>query len=604
MIWPTLSLLLSATAFPCLAQTSGGDYDFIIVGGGVAGLVLADRLSENPDHSVLLLEAGPDPTGDPLVSTPALSGQLWPSKYSWNFTLVPQPRLSGATPALHQGRMLGGGSGINFMAYCRGARSVFDEWAEVSGIAALGWDSIVQRFRASANLYVPDPLPYEQPINTSVFGADGRVFVSYDRPDRLSGLEPDFWNAWLDDGSQPADLTDGTGIGLVKGGPHAVRNSNGTRSYAWTAYGYRAAARPNIQIRHSARVVKINFDQSDPETPRAVGVDYVISDDDNDDDASPITATGREVIVSAGAINSPRLLLLSGIGPQAHLQAVGVAVVKDSPAVGSNLRDHHMVATVFEVPGSIVTASSLERADVLAALEAEYARTGGGPLSSPGVQASGFVTERVPDAVLRAFGGNMSHHYLALAPDRPHLAYQYAGASFLAPYASAHAVTAFVALVQPEAAGTVRLASARWRDDPLVDTRYFGSDADYALARYGFARLLNVTRSPTLTARVNLRELFPGPDLACCDGDDDDDEAEVFRDGAQSFHHPVGSVALGKALDARFGVKGTSGLRVVDSSVFPVITTCHPHASVYALAEVAAEVIRGEYEARKGDVGL
>ncbi|KAH8897142.1 alcohol oxidase [Thozetella sp. PMI_491] len=568
-------------------------YDAVIVGGGVAGMVLAERLSENASYTVLLLEAGPDPTGDQTVSTPAFARRLWGTQFSWNFTSLPQAALGGVAPVIHQGHTFGGGSAINVMAYCRGAASVYDEWAELAGNDAFRWDNIYPHFRESAQLFVPENLSYTQVIDRSGFSANGPLMVSYERPDQVNQLGPTFLDAFANDAIQPAqdaDLTTGVGIGLVRGGPHAIRESNGTRHYSWPAYGYRAVGRPNAKLLHSSRATKILFDKTDAKKdPRAVGVEYVSTVDN-----STHIVSAKEVIVSAGAIGSPWLLMLSGVGPKAHLESVGVPVVADSPELGSNFYDHHIVPMMFVASPDILTPAAYSNATFLAELELEYQANGTGPLSAPGTSA--FVTERVPDAVLLELerqqpGLNLSH-FLNLPSDRPHLAYQGTTGAFLPAPAGANVASPFVALVQPEGSGTVRLGAATWDGaaQPLLGSAYFSTPGDQAVILHGYQRLLNLTRGPAFAA-INTGELYPGTNVTS-----DGDVWAAVQKAAQTFHHVIGTCSLGKVLDGEFRVKGVRGLRVVDTSAMPRLPTCHTQAPTYALAELAAAMIREEWE--------
>ncbi|KAI0835607.1 GMC oxidoreductase [Hypoxylon sp. FL0890] len=549
-------------------------YDAVIVGGGPAGFVLASRLSENPNFKVLLLENGPDTYTNETITTPRYAGELRGTQYSWNFTSIPQATLNGAAPFLHQGNGFGGGTAINYMLYCRGASSVFDEWADLSGLDGLRWENLVNDFEKSTNLFVPSDRNYEQIIGTK-FG-NSHVNVSYESTGQRVPIDDSFVNTWVSNGARDVDLTGGkTGIGMMVGGTYSINAMNATRSYALPAYGFQLAGRPNVQLVHDSRVIKINF-----EGTKAVGINYV-----NLSTNKTHTIKSRETIVSAGAVNSPRLLLLSGVGPKGHLEGLGIPVVVDSPEVGLNFFDHHYAVMMFNATPDIVTTKQLEDPALLALFLAEYQANATGPLSSPG--SSSFFTERLSDEVLDSFGVNATFPK-SLPKDRPHLLYQYASAGMLPTPENSNPVTAFAALIQPEASGSVRLNSSDWRDEPLLDTNYYGSESDMAIALYGYKRILAMMRSDTMRP-VTVNELYPGSNVTS-----DADVKAAMQQAALSFHHVVGTCSLGKVLDQSFRVKGTQNLRIVDSSAIPRLPTCHLQASVYALSKFAARILKNE----------
>jgi choline dehydrogenase len=573
-----LAVLAGAVGYALADASNNSSSDYLIVGGGVAGLVLAARLSEDASKTVTVLEAGPNPSGNTDISTPAFAGLLQGSQFSWNFTNIPQKTLGGIAPSLAQGHALGGGSAINVMAYCRGAPSVFDEWATASGIPGLAWSKLEPYFQKSTVLQVPNGPDYQVVVNggPGEFG-NGSVHVSYEQ--QLLKTEPFFWKAFQNSstGEVLVDLTSGkTGIGIALGGPHAIISGNGTRSYAWPAYGFAAAARPNVRVIHGAWASKILFDGT-----RAVGATWSSAADN-----STHTELAKEVILTAGALNTPKLLMLSGIGPKDHLSSLSIPVVKDVPELGSNLYDHHSAVVMVEVPSFIFTSVQASNASILDPLLAQYHANGTGPLSNPG--ASSFIAERVPDSVLKSFGVNVTFQ-LNLPADRPHLLYQYANAPFQPNPENKNVVSAFVAVIQPEAAGSVRLASSNFRDDPLLDSNYYGSPGDLALQLYAYKRLLNIMRSEKL-APIVLSEVYPGSNVTTKDG-----ILKAVQQSARSFHHPAGTASLGKVLDTEFRIPGIDGLRVIDSSAVPNLPTCHLQASIYALAEFAADMLKSEF---------
>ncbi|KAL4938772.1 hypothetical protein BDV06DRAFT_231526 [Aspergillus oleicola] len=555
------------------SKPKDSETDYVIVGAGPAGYVLATRLSEDPSVTVTLLEAGPDGGNDRNIYTPGFAARLQGTQYTWNYTSQPDPRRGGIAPNFPQGHVLGGGTSINFMSYSRGAASVYDEWASISSNDRLRWNSILEHFEASTNLTIPSPIDYKHAANPSVYG-DGPVQVSYEW--NSTDTEPYWGDAIAASMPPPVHLIDPTAghhIGRMNGGPHTINIQTGRRSSAQATYGVILSTRANVNIIPLAEVIKVNIRNRE-----AVSVHYV----SHADQSNHTVLAKREIIVSAGAIGTPKLLMLSGLGPRAHLQDLAIPVIKDIPEMGDNLHNHHNAITMYQIPQDIVSAWALRtNATLLAEAEAQYAATGTGPLSE--ILTSSYVTERPSDTFLDSINATF-HKDLPI--DRPLLFYGYTTSPLLPNPRNVNVISAFVCLLQPEGHGYVRLASADYRDSPLIFSNYWGSDADLALELYGYKKLRGAMTSRIL-APIVLDELYPGPEVVT-----DEEVIAAMLPTAWSFNHPTGTCSLGRVLDSQFRISGIGALRVVDSSTLPYQPTSHTSGPVYAVAELAAKMIK------------
>ncbi|EWC60559.1 Choline dehydrogenase [Actinokineospora spheciospongiae] len=520
-------------------------FDYVVVGAGSAGCVLAARLSEDPGTSVLLLEAGGPDDADEL-HIPAAFSSLFKTRWDWNYETVEQKHLGGRSAYWPRGKTLGGCSSMNAMIYIRGNRADYDTWRDAHGATGWGHDDVLPYFtRAERNTRLGGPL----------HGTDGPLHVE----DRRYTHE--LTTAWVEaavaSGLKRNDDFNGAeqeGVGLYQVTCHRGRRWSTADAYLRPALG-----RKNLTVRTGALSTRVVLDGG-----RAVGVEYLSGGQ------TSVVRAEREVLLSGGAVNSPQLLMLSGIGPAEHLRELGIDVAVSLPGVGENLHDHPASPVIWTTRGTSDMTDFVTPGRLL-----QWQALGRGPLSSNIGEGGGFVRTR--DGL-----------------DAPDMQFHVAPTMFYdngMREPTAKGFTSATTLVAPKSRGTLRLRSAdpRWR--PLIDPAYYADPADLEATIAATRMLRDIARQPSI-GRYLVSPFLPdrADDLS------DSELADHIRTWTQTLYHPVGTCSMGTGetavVDPALRVNGVEGLRVVDASVFPLIPRGNTNAPTIMLAEKAADLIR------------
>jgi choline dehydrogenase-like flavoprotein len=511
-------------------------YDYVIVGAGSAGCVLAARLSEDPDVTVCLIEAGPADTAE-NIHVPVAFGRLFRTHLDWDYSTHEEPFLGRRRIYLPRGRVLGGTSSINTMVYVRGNPIDFDGWGQP------GWSyrELLPYFKRSED---------NERGESAYHGAGGPLAVSDGRSNNPMSA------AFVEAAAQAGHPTnqDFNGPTQEGFGFFQLTQRDGRRESSATAFLHPAAERPNLTVETNVQVHRVVV-----EAGRAVGVTGARLDE-------PVTVrAAREVILAAGAYNSPQLLMLSGIGPAALLGALGIEVVFDQPHVGANLQDHALVPLVFthSHPISLLVAGQPEHVQ-------RFMAEGRGPLTANGPESGGFVRT---DPSLPA-------------PDVEFLAapVMFADSGLGTP--THHSISYGPSMLAPRSRGTVTLASDAPTAKPKISHHYFEEEADLADA-------VEATRIGLHIARQAALEPYTENHYAPPASESDQDLRDYVRQYAHSIFHPAGTCAMGTVVDAELRVLGVGALRVVDASVMPTLVRANPNAATIVIAEKAADLIAG-----------
>ncbi|KAF8815763.1 alcohol oxidase [Phlegmacium glaucopus] len=569
----------------CVAVKAAA-FDYVVVGGGTAGLTVASRLSENPKISVLVLEAGHSDSIDFNVSVPGLDLSVTGgSIVDWNYTTAPQPFLLNRTISYPRGFVLGGSSSTNFMAYTRGAAVTYDAWAALGNIG-WDWDNVFPYFKKSTEFHPPlanqseivfDITAYENP-------SGGPLQISYG-----GYVEPIsiYFSQGLANSSganlQERDINAGFPLGQAYL-PLTIDPTHMTRSSSAASFLAVAANRPNLQVITSALATRLLFAPIPHAgaTPVVCGVQY----SDVNGNLQQVTAK-REVILSAGAFGSPQLLMVSGIGPAQELQTHNIPVVVDNAAVGQNMWDHLFFGPIYEVTENITTFSQFNANETLFLQDLMQYKNNMGELS--GAISSMSAYERVPSDVLAQIpGGDVLE---ALDPTWPHIQLEViAGGSPPTPQPGNFVAPAAV-LLFPFSKGFVSLVSNSTKDKVTVQPNWLSSETDRQLAIWAFKQVREVMLSETL-APIVIREAFPG-----LQAQSDADILTAIQTVAHPIYQASGTCAMRNrtdsgVVDSQLRVYGVQNLRVIDASIMPIISSANTMAPTYMIAEKGADLIK------------
>ncbi|GAB3500272.1 GMC family oxidoreductase N-terminal domain-containing protein [Spirosoma knui] len=540
-------------------------FDYIIVGAGSAGCVLANRLSEDPSTSVLLLEAG-GPDKKLEIHIPAAYTKLHGSAVDWAFWTEPQQALNGRRMYQPRGKTLGGCSSTNAMAYVRGNRADYDDWAAL-GNTGWSYEDVLPYFIRSEHNE-----QYDQ-LDPQYHGRDGLLNVTY-----ATRFQTPLARAFIESCKQTgiAENHDYNGARQIGTGLFQFTIKNGRRHSAATAFLKPALHRPNLTVVTYAHTRQILLQHD-----KAVGVEFITGKNQTQQ-----AMARKEVILSAGAFHSPQLLMVSGIGPADTLRSAGIAVKKDLPGVGQNLQDHVFTGISSLSSQRAVSANfHLKPLNQLKGL-AQYFVNKKGPMTISPLEAVAFLRTDVPDAQLPPDRVNMQFHFAPVHFGNDGQADFYD----LSTYPHTDGYTILPTLLKPKSVGSIGLRSNNPLDAPVIQPNYLSDEADRAVLISGIRKAIDVMQADAFgpyTQGINMPTKY----------DSDDAIWEHITAVLETVYHPVGTCKMGAdeaaVVDAELRVRGIESLRVIDASVMPTIVSGNTNAPVIMIAEKGADLILG-----------